>query len=94
MGTQFVASQDRLAHSTIWVHLPKLPTEFNDMDVLHKVDAKIGVLLKVDTCTSTTLRDRYAHLCVQVPLEQPLLHHLYIGSHKQIIWYDYLFIVY
>ncbi|KAF3676202.1 hypothetical protein FXO37_05447 [Capsicum annuum] len=37
------------------------------MEILHKVDAKIGILLKIDTCTSTTYRGRYARLCVQQP---------------------------
>ncbi|KAF3625423.1 hypothetical protein FXO37_30864 [Capsicum annuum] len=53
---KFVASQARLAHTAIWVHLHELPTEFYDVDILHKVGAKIGTLLKIDTCTSTTSR--------------------------------------
>lgn len=82
-----MASQAQFAHTTIWVRLSELPTEFYDMEILHKVGAKIGILLKIDTYTSTTSRGRYARLCIQVPLERPLLHHLYIGTHKQVIRY-------
>ncbi|KAF3682671.1 hypothetical protein FXO37_02221 [Capsicum annuum] len=85
---KFVASQARLAHTAIWARLHELPTEFYNVNVLHKVGAMIGKLLKIDTCTLTTSRGRYACLCVQVSLEQPLLHHLYIGSHKQVIRYE------
>ncbi|XP_016567269.1 uncharacterized protein At4g02000-like [Capsicum annuum] len=85
---KFVASQARITHTAIWIRLQELPTEFYDMDVLQKVAAEIGLLLKVDFCTSTTSRSRYARLCVQVPLEQSLLHHLFIGNHKQIIRYE------
>lgn len=47
----------------------------------------MGTLLKIDTCTASTTRGRYARLCVQVPLDQPLQHHVYIGCHKQAIHY-------
>ncbi|XP_019238807.1 PREDICTED: uncharacterized protein LOC109218863 [Nicotiana attenuata] len=58
--------------------------------ILQQVGNKIGKLLTVDTCTSSTTRGRYARLCVEVPLEQPLKTHIYIGNHKQIILYEVL----
>lgn len=86
--TKFVASQAKVTFTVIWLRLSKLPSEFYDMDILHKVGQKVGNLLKIYACTSTTTRERYAHLCVQVLMEHPLVHHVYIGSHKQVIHYD------
>ncbi|KAM3394935.1 hypothetical protein P3S68_003939 [Capsicum galapagoense] len=85
---KFVASKARIACSAIWIRLPELPTEFYDLDILHKIGNKISTLLKIDNCTSSTSRGRYARLCVQVPLEHPLQHHVYIGTHKQLILYE------
>uniref|UniRef100_A0A1U7WXE9 Uncharacterized protein LOC104228581 n=1 Tax=Nicotiana sylvestris TaxID=4096 RepID=A0A1U7WXE9_NICSY len=48
---------------------------FYDLEILQKVGNKLGKLLKIDTCTSTTSRGRYARICIEVPLEQPLKSH-------------------
>ncbi|XP_016558072.1 uncharacterized protein At4g02000-like [Capsicum annuum] len=87
---KFVASQAPVAYTVIWVRLPELRTEYYDAEILHRIGGKIGTLLKVDNCTSTNSRGRYARLYVQVPLDQPLLHHLFIGTHKQVILYEAL----
>lgn len=42
----------------------------------------------VDTCTSSTTRGRYARICVEVPLDQPLKTHVYFGNHRQTILYE------
>ncbi|XP_059306501.1 uncharacterized protein LOC132057943 [Lycium ferocissimum] len=56
---KFIASSTKIQFSAIWTRLPELPTEFYDMDILRKVGNKIGRLLKVDTCTSSTTRGSY-----------------------------------
>ncbi|KAF3664896.1 hypothetical protein FXO38_09877 [Capsicum annuum] len=85
---KFVASKAKEAYTALWLRLLKLPSEFYDFEILRKVGDRVGLLLRVDTCTSMTSRERYAKLCVQVPMEQPLLHHVYIGSHIQEIHYE------
>lgn len=85
---KFLASTTKLTHSALWVCLPELPTEFYDLDILHKMGSKIGKLLKIDTYTSGTTRGQYARICVEVPLEKPLRTHIYIGTHKQVILYE------
>ncbi|XP_019242311.1 PREDICTED: uncharacterized protein LOC109222405 [Nicotiana attenuata] len=85
---KFIASNTQLTYSAIWVRLPELPTVFYDMEILQRVGAKLGKLLKVDICTTTTSRGRYARICIEVPLEKPLKTHLHIGNHKQTIQYE------
>ncbi|XP_060202508.1 uncharacterized protein LOC132630947 [Lycium barbarum] len=84
---KFVASQALVTYTAIWVHLPELPSEFYNPDILQKEGLKIGTLLKVDPCTSASSREKYARICVQVPMEQPLKTHVFIGLHKQPIIY-------
>lgn len=85
---KFKASSTQLTYAAIWVRLPELPTEFYDLEILCRVGSKLGQLLKIDTCTSTTTRGRYAGICIEVPLEKPLKTHLNIGHHRQQLLYE------
>lgn len=85
---KFIASAAQLTYSSIWIRLPELPTEFYDFNILQRVGSKIGTLLKINTCTSATTRGRYARICIEVPLEQPLKIHIFIGMHCQQILHE------
>lgn len=50
--------------------------------------SKLGQLLKVDACTSSTTRGRYARICIEVPLEKLLKTRLLIGHHNQLLLYE------
>lgn len=67
------------------MHLPELPTEFYNLEILQLVGSKLGKLLKVDTCTTTAIRGRYARICIEVALEKPLKTHIHIDNRKQAI---------
>ncbi|XP_070042758.1 uncharacterized protein [Nicotiana tomentosiformis] len=84
----FVAKKAQQSYTAIWVRLPQLPTEFYDKIILTRIGNSIGKLLKVDVCTSATLRGRYARLCLKLPLEQPVQNHILVGHHKQAILYE------
>lgn len=77
----FMPSESKIHSTTIWLCLSQLPTEFYDLKILEKVGGKIGELVKVDTCTSSTLRRRYARICVQVPMESQLKTFIVIRNH-------------
>ncbi|XP_009789326.1 uncharacterized protein [Nicotiana sylvestris] len=70
------------------IRLPQLPTEFYDQDILEKVGRKLGKLFKIDQCTSSTLRERYARICIQVPLETLVKTSVIIGDHEQAVIYE------
>ncbi|XP_019238423.1 PREDICTED: uncharacterized protein LOC109218510 [Nicotiana attenuata] len=84
----FVAKEAHQNFTAVWVCLPQLPTEFYDGIILSRIGNCIGKLLKVDACTSATLRGRYARLCVELPLDQPIQNYILIGQHKQPIQYE------
>lgn len=84
----FVPKESQFETTAIWVRLPQLPTEFYDASLLQRVGRKIGRLLKVNVCTSATLRGRYAWICVQVPMDTPLKSLMTIGTYKQQIHYE------
>ncbi|XP_070005350.1 uncharacterized protein At4g02000-like [Nicotiana sylvestris] len=84
----FVAGKAKQIHTTIWVRLPQLSTEFYDGLILRKIGNSIGKLLKIDACTSSTLRGRYVRLCVELPLDQPVQQCILIGSYLQNLVYE------
>ncbi|XP_019251145.1 PREDICTED: uncharacterized protein LOC109230067 [Nicotiana attenuata] len=84
---KFVPQEATLSTTAIWIRLPQLPMEFYDKEILQKVGRKLGKLLKIDSCTSSTLRGRYARICIQVPLETPIETSVIIGDHKQAVIY-------
>ncbi|XP_075080585.1 uncharacterized protein LOC142166070 [Nicotiana tabacum] len=84
----FVATNAYQNYTAVWIRLPQLLTEFYDGIILTKIGNCNGKLLKVDACTSATLRGRYARLCVELPLDQPVQNFIMIGHHKQPILYE------
>ncbi|KAH0642619.1 hypothetical protein KY285_033493 [Solanum tuberosum] len=84
----FVASEAKETYSSIWIRLPELPTEYYDHTILAKIGNKLGKLVKTDVCTSATLRERYARICIKVPVEHPVRSHIPIGNLKQKIIYE------
>lgn len=67
----FVTVESKLSTTAIWIRLPQLPIEFYDKSILEQVGNMIGKLLKIDTCTSSTLCGRYVRICVRVLLDIP-----------------------
>lgn len=68
----FIPEKVVLIESAVWIRLSHLPTEYYDSMLLQRIGNSISTLLKIDVCTSSTLRGRYARLCVQVPFDHPL----------------------
>ncbi|XP_019224695.1 PREDICTED: uncharacterized protein LOC109206329 [Nicotiana attenuata] len=85
---KFVPQEATLTTTAIWIRLPQLRTEFYDTVILEKVGRKLGKLLKIDQCTSSTLRGRYARICIQVPLESLVETSVIIGDHRQSVIYE------
>lgn len=84
----FVPTDSKIQATTIWIWLPQLPIECYDGKILEKVGRRIGKLLKIDMCTSATLRGRYAWICIQMPIEVPFQNDVIIGEHGQPIEYE------
>lgn len=58
----FVSCTSTITHIVIWVRLPQLPTEFYDQQILERIGKKLELLLRIDSCTSSTLGDRYERI--------------------------------
>nr|XP_016442293.1 PREDICTED: uncharacterized protein LOC107767720 [Nicotiana tabacum] len=85
---RFIASTASLTFSAIWARLPEFSTKFYDYEILHKIGNKLGKLFRIDVCTTSTTRGKYARLCILTPNEKPLITHIIIGNHYQKIAYE------
>lgn len=77
----------KLKYSIVWVCLPQLLTAYYDGVILKIIGNPIGKLLKIRACTGSTLR-RYARLWVYIPIDEPVLSCIHIGTHQQSIHYE------
>ncbi|KAK4710476.1 hypothetical protein R3W88_004989 [Solanum pinnatisectum] len=86
--SNFAPKESTITDFAIWVRLPQLPTEFYDKSILEKIGKKLGALLKIDACTSATLKERYARICIEVSTGIPVKTSVMIGNHKQEVLYE------
>ena len=69
----FIADEAPMRHLTAWVRIPNLSVEYFDKQILHKIGAKIGKVIKIDRNTESMDRGQYVRFCIEVDLTKPLL---------------------
>lgn len=69
--------------SAIWIRLPKIPTKYYDHTILSKIGSKLGNLVKTNICTSLSLCELYAHICIEVPIGVTVKSYIFIGHLKK-----------
>ena len=74
----------------VWIRLQQLPIEYYQPEFLKHVGQKLGKLLKIDAITNAAIRGRYARVCVQINMTDPLPKRVRIGSFWQDIVYENL----
>lgn len=74
--------------TTIWLKLLQLPMEFYDLAILEKAGKKIGKLVMIYSCNSSTLKGRYVRISVQILVNMSVRTLVTSGSHKQAIIYE------
>lgn len=75
--------------TAVWVRF-KLPIEYYNEKFLFHIAKLIGKPIKVDLNTATTTRGRYARVCVEINLGNPLTSQFAIGKYVYNIEYEHL----
>jgi hypothetical protein len=76
----FRPSEAKITTTTVWTRLPELPIELYDAGILRRIGNQLGTLLKIDARIVDSVRGRFARLCIQIDLDQPLTPKGHIGS--------------
>ncbi|KAK6944178.1 protein of unknown function DUF4283 [Dillenia turbinata] len=84
----FHAQKAKVTSTVVWVHLPQLPIEFFEEEVLFKIGKAIGKPLKTDNNTANALRGKFARICIEVHLDKPLISRLCIRNGVQRMEYE------
>jgi hypothetical protein len=84
----FRPSEAKISTTAVWARLPELPIELYDMNILRRIGNQLGSLLKIDARTMDNERGRFARLCIQIDLDQPLTPKVRIGNMVQKIQYE------
>ncbi|KAF7839850.1 uncharacterized protein G2W53_008332 [Senna tora] len=71
--TSLFSPNEQIQKLAAWVHLPDLPIELYDINFLSTLGNHIGKVIRIDVKTTQQLRGKYARLCVELDLEEPLL---------------------
>ena len=80
---EFKVEEPSLSSVAVWIRLLGLPIEFYDPIILKKIGRAIRPVLRIDSHTANGARGRFAKLCVQVNIDQPLINFVMIGKMVQ-----------
>ncbi|KAK3204901.1 hypothetical protein Dsin_018947 [Dipteronia sinensis] len=70
--TNFVPGEEEIKHMLVWVRLSKLPMEWIDVELLRLIEGMLGTVYKVDPITESQAKGRFARICVELDISQPL----------------------
>ncbi|CAI0462631.1 unnamed protein product [Linum tenue] len=72
----------------VWAQLPELPIEFINKEAVMKIGEWLGRPVRVDRATELGARGKYARVCVEVDLTQPLLSQFKIEGVTYLVQYE------
>ncbi|RYR05702.1 hypothetical protein Ahy_B06g085537 [Arachis hypogaea] len=76
-----------------WIRLPGLAIEYYCRPILEKIGNIVGRTIKVDTNTAKITREKFARLCVEVDLQQPLVSQYQINGQTHVVEYEGIHLV-
>ena len=84
----FKPSSAKVSSVAVWIRLNELPIEYYNAEALYQIGKSIGNVLRVDTHTASESRGRFARLCLQVDVDEPLIDTVLIGRFEQAVTYE------
>ncbi|EOY00056.1 Uncharacterized protein TCM_009467 [Theobroma cacao] len=84
----FRSDEKSIESIATWIRLHVMPLEFYDKFVLAKINNKLGRVLKNDRNTTQAISGRFARLCVEIDLDQPLVPRVRIVGWWQRVEYE------
>ncbi|KAJ7954456.1 Zinc ion binding,nucleic acid binding-like protein [Quillaja saponaria] len=75
----FDPAREKIIKTTVWIRLPGLPIEYFNSKAFIEAGNQIGKLIKFDKATEDSERGKFARICVEINLGQPLIPKVKIG---------------
>lgn len=90
---RFQPSTTTISSTMVWVQFPSIFPELLDEEMLTFMGYMLGRTVKVDPMSLTGLRCRFARVCVEINLDEPLLPSLTVLDLAQKVEYEGLHMI-
>ena len=84
----FKPSATSMSSIAVWVRLHELPIELYETDALKQIGESLGRVLRIDAHTAMEAWGKYARLCIQIDVSQPLVDTILIRRFEQPVMYE------
>ncbi|XP_057422339.1 uncharacterized protein LOC130716152 [Lotus japonicus] len=82
--SDFVAANSKINTTAVWIRIPGLGFQFYDESILVTLASAVGTPIKVDMNTTDMQRGKYARICVEIDLSEPVLGRVGLCG----VWYN------
>lgn len=90
---EFVSPEAKVDRTTVWIRFPGLNLVYYDESVLLALASAVGKPIKVDTNTLKVQRGRFARICVEIDLNQPVVGKVWVDGFWYKVSYEGLHII-
>lgn len=90
---EFVSPEAKVDRTTVWIRFPGLNLVYYDESVLLALASAVGKPVKVDTNTLKVQRGRFARICVEIDLNQPVVGKVWVDGYWYKVSYEGLHII-
>ena len=90
----FLVSSRRIDTTMVWIRIPSLNVGYYDEDVLISMASMVGRLVKIDQTTMKAERGKFARVCVEISLSEPVVERICLDDRWYRIEYEVLHIIF
>ncbi|XP_057451726.1 uncharacterized protein LOC130743491 [Lotus japonicus] len=69
----FVAADEKINTTMVWIRIPGLGMQFYDEDILMTLATGVGTPIKLDMTTADRRLGKFARICVEIDLDKPVV---------------------
>lgn len=90
---EFVSPNAKVDRTTVWIRFPGLNLVYYDESFLLALASVVGTPIKVDRNTLKVERGRFARICVEIDLNQPVVGKVWVNGYWYKVSYEGLHII-
>lgn len=84
----FSPKEQQVSAILVWIMVPNLPMELFKKDALTRMGNVLGKTIKIDDTTAEVTKGKYAHVCIEMDLNCPLIPTVNICGRIQLVEYE------
>ncbi|PNX62864.1 hypothetical protein L195_g053212, partial [Trifolium pratense] len=89
----FISPEAKVERTLVWIRFPGLNLVYYDESFLLAMAAAVGKPIKVDTTTLNVERGRFARICIEIDLNEPVVGKVWLNGYWYKVEYEGLHII-